>query len=173
MNVTVAGLFADNESAGRGVEALIAAGYPPESISVLGRDAASGEGLRREAEDAESDPPGYETLGDAVAGGALGGILGLAVGVVSVVLPGSLIVFGPLAGLIGGTALGATAGAVVGSLRDLGLDEDEAHGYLTSVEAGAVLVAVLVGEESFHRPERVLIEAGARDVHAVFPGDRD
>ncbi len=169
MNITVAGLFADNESAGRGVEALLAAGYPRESISVLGSGAASDEDLRREADEAESDPPGYETLGDAVTGGALGGILGLIAGAAAVALPGSLVAIGPLAGLIGGTALGATAGAVVGSLRDLGLDEDEAHGYLTSVEAGAALVAVQVGEESFHRPERVLTEAGARDVHVVRP----
>lgn len=173
MHVTVAGLFADNESAGRGVEALLTAGHPRESISVLGRDAASEERLREEVEEAEFDPPGYETLGDAMAGGALGGLLGLAVGVASVVLPGSLIVIGPLAGLIGGTALGATAGAVVGSLRDLGLDEDEAHDYLTSIEAGAVLVAVQVSEESFRRPERVLIEAGAQDVHVVLPCDKD
>jgi hypothetical protein len=173
MDVTVVGLFLERKGAKQAVEVLKNAGFAPENISVIGKAEARARSHARETkeeiEDAEAHPPGSETLGDAMTGGALGGIIGLLAGVASVMLPESLIVIGPIAGALGGAALGATAGTVVGSLRDLGIDENEAHGYLTSIEAGAVLVAVHVDKSNAREPEAVLRDSGARDVHVVHP----
>ena len=165
MVVTVAGLFMVCEAAQGAIERLVEAGYGRECISILAK------GIHELAEDevreAEEHPPGEETIGDSITGGVLGGILGLVVGVTSVVLPGSIVAIGPLVGLLGGTAIGATAGAVVGSLRDLGLDERDAHGYQTSIEAGAILVAVHERENAAKQAETILREAHAQDVHVV------
>lgn len=169
MDVTVAGLFPDPGSAEQAWKTLVQHGHMPDRISIVTRGSAEVRATVGEPEGAESHPPGDETLADAMRGGVLGGILGLAAGVLTVVLPGSLIVLGPIAGLLGGAALGATAGTVVGAFRDLGISEDEARGFMTSIEAGAVLVAVHVDERNARRPEAVLRDAGATDVHVVYP----
>ncbi len=167
MELAVAGLFLDGRSAEEAVRSLVEHGYAPDRISVVAK--ADPESSSEEISEVEENPPGEETLRGTMTGGVLGGILGLAVGVTAVALPGAVIAVGPIAGLIGGAALGATAGAIVGSLRELGLTEDEVHGYMTSIEAGAVLVAVHAQKHSVHRAERILTDAGARDVHVVYP----
>ncbi len=173
MDVTVVGLFLNADDAKQAVATLQDAGCPPNSITVMAKGDGESPETTDEIDEVEENPPGNETLNDAMAGGVLGGILGLLAGVTSVILPGSLIVLGPLAGLLGGAALGATAGTVVGAFRDLGISEDEAHGYMTSIDAGAVLVAVHVDEHDTADPERILNEAGARDVHVVYPNRDD
>lgn len=164
MSVTVTGLFADRKPAEEATRSLVALGIERESISIAVRATRDLCDEKEAMAEVRAHPPGEETLGGAVSGGILGGILGLAAGTV---LPGSLLVAGPLAGLLGGAALGATTGAIAGSLHELGLDEQDAHGYASSLEAGATLVVVHSDEPDAHRISEELRTAGAYDVHIV------
>lgn len=71
-------------------------------------------------------------------------MVGLAAGMVAVVIPGigPLIAAGPIAGAIGGLTVGAATGGVIGLLRDHGVSEDEAEFYAEGVKRGGALVTV-------------------------------
>jgi hypothetical protein len=81
-----------------------------------------------------------EAGGDAM----VGGLAGLALGVIAAAIPGLGPVFmaGPLAAAFGGMAAGAAAGGVIGYLKDRGIEKKDAEFIAEGVAKGGALVTV-------------------------------
>lgn len=100
----------------------------------------------------------------------VGGVVGLAAGMIAVVIPGigPLLAAGPLAGAIGGLTVGAATGGVIGLLRDQGISEEEAEFYAEGVKRGGALVTVHgVGEERAAKAREILDRHGAIDTEEL------
>ena len=100
----------------------------------------------------------------------VGGIIGLAAGMIAVVLPGigALIAAGPIAGAIGGLTAGAAAGGVIGLLKDHGITEEKAEFYAEGVRRGGALVTVHGVEDDREKTARkILDDAGAIEVEQL------
>ena len=128
------GTFRDRAAAERAVDALLSAGFPRDSISVLVAPPAGGP-------DREADVGGEVGAGaGAAAGGAAGVLAGL--GLVAVPGVGSLLAVGPMAAGLSGALLGASMGGFAGALVGLGISEEEARRCAAHVQKGGALVAV-------------------------------
>jgi hypothetical protein len=122
------------------VEDMQKAGFQMGDISVLVPNRGSNRDLGHEK--ASKLPEGATT--GAVAGGVLGGALGLLAGIGAIAIPGlgPFIAAGPIMGLLGGAAAGATAIGVAGALVGLGIPEYEAKQYEAKLRDGNVLISV-------------------------------
>src|SRR5438132_9593949 len=111
MSTLITGIFHNRESAERGVEDLLAAGFPREDISILMSETTRGREFG--VKEATKAPEGAAT------GATIGGILGaIAAGLAAVgtlVIPGvSLVAAGPLVAALAGLGAGAAAGGLTG-----------------------------------------------------------
>ncbi|OWR29918.1 hypothetical protein CDO73_12620 [Saccharibacillus sp. O23] len=136
----VVGVFLTEREAAEVVEDLKKHGFDTENLSVITRN--------REEADAIIDPVHTKApegaAGGAAAGGLLGGVGGLLVGLGALAIPGigPLLAAGPIAAALAGIAVGATGGGLVGGLIGLGISEDDAKLYDEHVGSGRVLVIV-------------------------------
>jgi hypothetical protein len=160
----IAGFYrtvADGEAAR---QSLLSAGFTSDEVSFV-----------------TGDTRGHETpaIGPVEAVGAedeaprdawIGGVIGLAAGMIAVVIPGigPLIAAGPLAGAIGGLGIGAAAGGIVGLLKEHGISEEEAQFYAEGVKRGGALVTVHgVSEERADQARKILDRHGAIDTEKL------
>ncbi|MEN9578258.1 MAG: hypothetical protein RJA70_1267 [Pseudomonadota bacterium] len=97
------------------------------------------------------------------AGGALGGTLGLLVGIGALAIPGlgPLIAAGPLLAALSGAAAGATIGGITGALIGMGIPEIEAKRYEGKIKGGNILISV-----------HAETSAREKDVTAIFKAAR-
>lgn len=167
----------DSETASRAIGALLDNGVRPEDISILAKEIPTPSNQEpRAADDVRSMAErGITTTTpeDAQAGAAKGAGVGLGVGAVAAIaalaLPGVGIVMGggalalTLAGVAGAGAAGAIAGAVTGSLKDQGLDEESAQTFSQTVTTGGALISVDTpsNDVSAVTIEGILIKYGA------------
>jgi hypothetical protein len=104
------------------------------------------------------------------AGGAIGGTLGVLVGIGALAIPGlgPFIAAGPILAALGGAAAGATVGGVTGALIGLGFTDIEAKAYESKLRGGNILLAVHVetAREQAHA-KKILERGGAVDVSTV------
>jgi hypothetical protein len=166
---TVAGLFADRESAEQAINALKVAGFTGDQIGVALRDRTTQGVLLEETGTQVAEDAATGALG----GGLLGGLAGLLIGIGALVIPGlgPVVAGGVLAtafGVAGGTTvagagLGAAAGGLLGALASLGIPETEARYFETGFRAGGVLVTVAAGA-------RVLEAMAILDRHGADTG---
>jgi hypothetical protein len=110
---------------------------------------------------------GYYRPSDAALEGAgfgawMGGLFGLLMGFGLFVVPvaGTLIVLGPLAGMIAGAVSGAGIGALVSGLMALGIPRDQALKYEARLQAGEFLVTVTGSPEEVTRAREALQNSG-------------
>ena len=105
------------------------------------------------------------------AGGAIGGTLGVLVGIGALAIPGlgPFIAAGPILAALSGAAAGATVGGVTGALIGLGFTEMEAKTYEGKLRGGNILLAVHVetAREQAHAKAKILERGGAVDVSTV------
>jgi hypothetical protein len=163
----IAGFFHTREEGEAAEQALLSSGFTRDEVSFVAGD-TSGHNIPAlgplETTGAES-----QAAGDAV----IGGMVGLAAGMVAVVMPGfgPLVAAGPLAGTlagaIGGLGLGAAAGGVIGLLRDHGISEEEAQFFAEGVKRGGSLVTVRTGEERMELARKTLERHGAIDTETL------
>jgi hypothetical protein len=163
----IAGFFHTREEGEAAEKALLSSGFTRDEVSFVAGD-TSGHKIPAvgplETTGAES-----EAAGDAL----IGGMVGLAAGMVAVVLPGigPLVAAGPLAGTlagaIGGLGLGAAAGGVIGLLRDHGISEEEAQFFAEGVKRGGSLVTVRSGEDRLDQARKILERHGAIDTESL------
>ena len=134
----IAGFFRTREQGEAAREALMAAGFTTDEVGFVAGDTRGHTTPR--IGPLESTGAGSEMVEDAW----IGGVVGLAAGMVAVVIPGigPLLAAGPLAGAIGGLTVGAATGGVIGLLRDHGVSEEEAEFYAEGVKRGGALVTV-------------------------------
>lgn len=157
---TLTALFDCYEDAAAAVGRLEEAGVAHDDISLLSNDPAHNQyyGAVPGDADAMSDAHHPGTGAGASIGTLLGGGAGLLAGLGILAIPGlgPVVAAGWLAATLVGAGVGAAAGGVVGSLTDLGVDEDHAHAYAEGLGRGGTLLTVRVEGADAERVSAVL-----------------
>lgn len=165
MAKTVVGLFDNRSQARSAVQELLEAGTKREDISVMSKEL---EGKNAVVELVEED--GHEQIEDmakgAGTGAAIGGLAGLLLGLTALAIPGigPVLAAGPLAALIAGAGIGATAGGLISGLTRLGMSEHQAHTYAEGVRRGGTLVSVNVADEGAPQVVTIMKRHGAIEI---------
>src|SRR5215216_3256541 len=165
-NTAAFGIFRSQSEAEQAVDALLAAGYGRDDVSILAPDQRTTHELATEKN--TKAPEGTAT--GATAGGAIGGTLGLLAGIGALAIPGlgPFIAAGPIMGLLAGAGAGAATGGLVGALVGMGIPEYEAKRYEGRVKDGGVLVSVHCdNSDSVSRAKDILKARGANDVSSA------
>jgi Protein of unknown function (DUF3341) len=158
----VVGMFENTRDVDQAVEALNKAGFSKAQVGVIAR-----RGVVKEKTSLTTT-----TEVGAIAGGALGGVGGLLVGlnVVTLAIPGigEVVAAVDLLTVLGATLLGAGIGAIggglVGALVGLGLPEHEAHVYAEGVKRGNILITVQAPAERMADVTNIFRQANAVDI---------
>ena len=160
---SVFGIYPTAFAADGAVDALVRAGFATGNISVLMAQDAS---TKEFAHEKHTKAPEGTTTG-AVAGGAIGGTLGLLAGIGALAIPGlgPFIAAGPIMATLAGLGAGGAVGGLVGALTGLGMPEYEAKRYEGRVKNGGVLLSVHCDtSEQISRAKVVLKDSGAEDI---------
>lgn len=159
----VAGLFDDYHEARGAVSDLEAAGFPSEDMSIVANNA--GERYMSNGSGAAAGA-GADAGLDAVGGGATGLLTG--VGLMAIPGVGPVVAAGWLASAIAGAAAAAlaegSAGGIIGSLTQSGIEEEDAHLYAEGVRRGSTLVVVKADEMLVAQADGVLRNRNAVDI---------
>ena len=159
---TVIGVFDRFQQADEAAAALHAAGFGEEDISVVRQEEGSAPAVSAD-----------ETKANAgvVTGVSVGAVIGGALGLAALAIPGlGLVVAGPLAAALGGAVAGGALGALAGSFAGLGVPTEQAKEYEQAVRSGGVVVAVKTpDEESAQRATELLGRFGARSATSYQP----
>src|SRR5579863_5543761 len=165
-NVAVFGIYANVSQAERGVDTLIAAGFPSADISVLLADSASSKDFAHEKN--TKAPEGTAT--GVTAGGVVGGTLGVLAGIGALAIPGlgPFIAAGPIMAGLAGLGVGGAVGGLIGALVGMGIPEYEAKRYEGRLKSGGVLLSVHCDtSEQIKRAKDLLKETGAEDISST------
>jgi hypothetical protein len=164
MTKTIAGFFRTRIEGETAYNKLLASGLAPDQVSFVAGDTRGHQTPAIgpiEGTGAESEMPQ-----DA----ALGSVIGLAAGLVLMVIPGvgPFLAAGPLAAAMGGIAAGAAVGGIVGLLKDQGVSQEEAEFYEEGVRRGGSLVTVRgTTEEGEKTAQKIMKENGAIDTEEL------
>jgi uncharacterized protein (TIGR02271 family) len=165
MAKTVVGLFDDRVAAQNAVRELTAGGFRGDEVSVVSKK-PDGKGV--EVEYVEED--GHEQIEDmakgAGTGAAIGGAAALLLSLTALTIPGigPVLAAGPIAALIAGAGIGATAGGLVSGLKRLGVEDDEAHTYAEGLKRGGTLVTVNADDQRADLAVGVMRRLGAVEI---------
>src|ERR1700682_520298 len=171
-NTAAFGIFKTRTGAEKGVDALLAAGFRSDDVSVLAPDQQSTKELATEK---NTKAPEGTTTG-ATAGGAIGGTLGLLVGIGALAIPGlgPFIAAGPIMATLAGMGVGGAAGGLIGALVGMGIPEYEAKRYEGRVKDGGVLISVHCdNSEWIGRAKDILKQTGAEEVASAGEAGSD
>jgi uncharacterized membrane protein len=161
----VIALFDDLSHAERAIQTLEEDGFNRSDISVVTKPA----GKHGAAEATPAAGRSGESVAEeeAMTGAAIGGVGGLIAGLAAFAIPGvgPLLAIGPLAAALGGVALGAAAGGIVGALIDAGVPEARARSYEERILQGDVVLTLHTNREGATRAESALTRMGAREVY--------
>ena len=162
-NTAVFGIFSSLAQAEHGVDTLVASGFRSDDVSVLAPDQDT---TRQLATEKNTKAPEGTSTG-VVAGGAVGGTLGLLAGIGALAIPGlgPFIAAGPIMAALAGLGAGAAAGGLIGALVGMGIPEYEAKRYEGRIKEGGVLLSVHCDDSDLvgHAKE-ILKRAGAEDI---------
>lgn len=138
--VAVFGLFNNEDSLSRAIDALKAAGFANDDISALMPDRAATAQLAHEK---HTKAPEGAAVG-ATTGVVAGGTLGLLMGLGAIVIPGlgAFLAAGPLMGALAGAGAGGAVGTLTGALIGMGIPEYEAKRYESFLNDGGMLLSV-------------------------------
>ncbi len=164
---TVVALYNNVENATRAVSALTDAGVRANDINMI---SANPEHADAGQISLGKGAPEVGAAGEgAVAGGLLGGLAGVLVGLGAFAVPGlgPIIAAGPLASGLIGAAAGAAGGGLIGALVEWGIGEEEAEFYLEGIRRGGALVAVRSEDEQAEMVARLLDLPGLVDIDAA------
>jgi len=162
-NTAAFGIYSDRAQVEQGIDALLAARFRNEDISVLFPDNT---GSKDFAHQKHTKAPEGTTAGVS-AGGALGGTLGLLVGIGALAIPGLgvFIAAGPIMAALAGMGVGGAIGGLVGALVGMGIPEYEAIRYDGRVRQGGILVSIHCdSSEWVGRAKDILKQTGAEDI---------
>ena len=165
-NTAAFGLYSDRVQVEQAIDALLAARFRQEDISVLFPD---NEGTKDFALEKSTKAPEGVAAG-AGAGGAIGGTLGLLVGIGALVMPGlgPFIAAGPIVSALAGIGAGGAVGGFVGALAGMGIPEYEAKRYDGRVRQGGILASVHCdNSEWVEKAKDILKQTGAEDISSA------
>ncbi len=165
-NTAVFGIYASREMAENAVDRLIAAGFRNEDISVLLQDNV---GTKDFAHEKHTKAPEGTATG-VVAGGLIGGTIGLLAGIGTLAIPGlgPLIAAGPIIAALTGVGSGGIVGGVIGALVGMGIPEYEAKRYEGRIKEGGILLSTHCdSSEWVSKAKTLLRETGAEDISSA------
>jgi hypothetical protein len=165
-NIAAFGIFQTRKGAESCVEALLAAGFRGDDVSVLAPDVQSTKELATEK---KTKAPEGATTG-ATAGGAIGGTFGLLAGIGALAIPGlgPFIAAGPIMAALAGVGAGAATGGLIGALVGMGIPEYEAKRYQGRVKDGGILVSVHCNDSAWvDKAKDILKRTGAEDISST------
>jgi len=171
-NRAVFAIVRDRTQAETAVDDLISAGFRREDLSVLMQDNA---GTKDFAHEKHTKAPEGTATG-VVAGGLVGGTLGLLAGIGALSIPGigPFIAAGPIMGALGGIGAGGVAGGIIGALIGLGMPEYEAKRYEGMIREGRILISVHCDDGDWvNRAKDILKNAGAQDISSTGESGAD
>src|SRR6266481_709400 len=162
----VFGIYPDRSSVDRGVEALRAAGFSNNDVSVLFPDK---QGTKDFAHEKNTKAPEGAATG-ATTGAVLGGGLGWLAGIGALAIPGlgPFIAAGPIMAALTGAGVGGAVGGLTGALIGMGIPEYEAKRYEGRVKDGGILLSVHSdSSEETKRAKEILETTGAQDISST------
>jgi hypothetical protein len=171
-NTAAFGIYSNRVQVEEGIDSLLAAGFRSADISVLFPD---NEGTKDFALQKNTKAPEGATAGVG-AGGAIGGTLGLLVGIGALAIPGlgPFIAAGPIIAALAGMGVGGAVGGLVGALVGMGIPEYEAKRYDGRIRQGGILVSVHCdSSEWVGRAKDILKETGAEDIASAGEASSD
>lgn len=176
MSKMILGGFGDRNDADRAIQELETKDYSTDDISVITQETKK---VPAEMGDRVDSAEGAAS--GAATGGAIGGLAGLLAGAGVFPALAGLLIGGPIAAALGltgvaattisGAVTGALAGGLLGALTDLGVNEETARAYNTTVEEGGVIVAVAVPDDEVAVVQTVIEAHGASDVTTIDAKD--
>lgn len=171
-NIAVFGIYRDRASAENAVDRFRAEGFRNEDISVLMQDNV---GTKDFAHQKETKAPEGTTTG-VVAGGAIGGTLGLLAGIGALAIPGlgPFIAAGPIMGALAGLGSGGLVGGIIGALVGMGIPEYEAKRYEGRIKEGGILFSVHCDDGNWAKKAKALLnETGAEQISSTGESSAD
>src|SRR6266436_7595799 len=162
----VFGIYPDRSSVDRGVEALKAAGFSNNDVSVLFPDK---QGTKDFAHEKETKAPEGAATG-AGTGAVLGGGLGWLAGIGALAIPGlgPFIAAGPIMAALAGAGVGGAVGGLTGALVGMGIPQYEAKRYKGRVKKGGILLSVHSDNSEWTAKAKDLLErTGAEDISSI------
>ncbi len=132
-------------------------------------------GTKDFAHEKETKAPEGTTTG-VVAGGAIGGTLGLLAGIGALAIPGigPFIAAGPIMGALAGIGSGGVVGGIIGALVGMGIPEYEAKRYEGRIKEGGILLSVHCDNSDWvRRAKDLLKQTGADDVSSTGEASAD
>ena len=171
-NTAIFGIYSTHDSVVNVVDALRAAGFRNEDISVLYSENV---GSKDFAHEKASKAPEGASAG-ASAGAVIGGALGVLVGIGLLTIPGlgPFIAAGPIMAGLAGMGAGGAIGGIAGGLVGLGIPEYEAKRYEGRVREGGILLSVHSdGPEWTKRAKEILDRTGGQDISSTGEASAD
>lgn len=175
MSSTIFGVFSSQNDAEELVNDLAKQGFSAEKISVIAK-----EGIIKDNNPSMLENVANRTAGGLTAGGLVGGLTGLLVGIGALAVPGlgAILIGGPLAAALGVTgatatavsaaATGAFAGGLLGAFGAIGLPKETVQVYEEKLREGAVIIAVVVESTETENVKTMFSDKHAEQVHEVF-----
>jgi hypothetical protein len=171
-NISVFGIYADQETVSTAVEALKDAGFRNTDVSILFPENSGSKDLAHEKH--TKAPEG--AVAGASSGAIIGGALGWLVGIGALAIPGigPFVAAGPIVAMLSGIGVLGTVGGLTGALVGVGIPEYEAKRYEGRIRGGGILVSVHCDTSDWvKRAKEVLIHSGATDVAATGEAKAD
>jgi hypothetical protein len=162
-NTSVFGIYPSRENAENGVDRLASSGFRQEDISVLLQDNV---GTKDFAHEKHTKAPEGTATG-VLAGGVIGGALGLLahIGILAIPGLGPLIAVGPIIAALTGIGSGTLVGGIIGALVGIGIPEYEAKRYEGRIKAGGILLSVHCDDTDWViKAKEILKQTGAEDI---------
>lgn len=166
MSKTITALYKNISDARAAIETLLDKGYEREDISLLVPDPDGKHGEALVQEGAEGENPRDGAAVGAMAGGALGGIAGLLLGISVFSLPvlGAAVIAGPIYTAVMGATAGGAGGSLLGWLVEKGVPEAKAKVQTEALRRGHILVSVDCDEEKHDEVATLLRQHDALDI---------
>jgi hypothetical protein len=171
-NTAVFGIYPTYVSVESGVQALQAAGFRNEDISVLMPENVGSKDFAHEK--GTKAPEGAAT--GAGAGAVVGGALGVLAGIGLLAVPGlgPFIAAGPIMAGLAGLGVGGVVGGVTGALIGMGIPEYVAKRYEGRVKEGGILLSVHSDSSEWtKRAKEILERTGAQDISSTGEASAD